>query len=68
MATFKKDGHLIQVEVHPQPFGTKLYEAVAPDGYSWGGECWSIHGDSLADLKQRAAHTELVPTEDDADL
>lgn len=68
MATITKGAHRIEVERHPQPFGVWLYEAVAPDGFKWAGDTWSIHGESLADLRQRVAHTNLEPAEEDEDL
>lgn len=68
MPTIKKDDHTIEVETHPQPFGYKLYEAMAPDGYKWAGDSWSIHGDSLADLRARVAQTDLESAGEDEDL
>lgn len=68
MPTINKAGHLIQVETHPQPFGYKLYEAMAPEGYKWAGDSWSIHGESLADLRARVAHTDLEPSCEGEDL
>jgi len=68
MPTIKKAGHLIGVAIHPQPFGIKLYEAMAPGGYRWAGDRWSIHGESLADLSQRVKYTDLEATAHDEDL
>jgi hypothetical protein len=68
MPNIKKAGHLIEVEIHPQPFGYKLFEAMAPDGYKWAGDSWSIHGERMADLRARVEMTDLEEASDDEDL
>lgn len=65
MATIEKDGHTIEVMRHPQRGEAPLLEALAPDGYAWEGELSGIHGASMADLRQRVAHTSLEPIEPD---
>ena len=60
-----KGEHKIVVEVHPQPFGEKLYEAMAPKGFKWAGDTWSIHGADMDDLRNRVAHTDLEEADDD---
>lgn len=66
MSTIVKDGHVIAVERHPQPWPDKpLYEAKAPDGYKWSGDTWSIHGDDLKDLRARADETDLEAADDE---
>lgn len=59
-----KDGFQLGVVKHPQPFGEFLYEVEAPDGFAWDGEVWSIHGDSVEDLQQRADSMMMIPTEE----
>jgi hypothetical protein len=68
MAIIRKDRHVLPVIKHLQPFGEYLYEVEAPKGYKWSGDTWSIHGDSLSDLRERVKYTGLEEADDDEDL
>lgn len=59
----QKDEHEIKVEKHPQPWpDSPLYEAIAPEGYKWAGDTWSIHGADMKDLRSRVKQTNLEET------
>jgi hypothetical protein len=67
MKSLWKDGHEIEVIKHPQRGEEPLLEALAPDGYAWQGEMTGIHGADMADLRDRVAHTDLLPADFDGD-